>query len=115
MKTTPKSPDEPSRRTFLRTGLLAGIGVATVGVGSLALPGRALAADSGYGDGWRWCFKCEGFFLGANQVVSSCPAGSSHNGSESADYEIRNNVSDNSPQPQGRWRRCIKCEGLFYN
>jgi len=37
---------------------------------------------------WRWCHKCQGLFYGPNEAESHCPAGGTHDGSQSGDYEI---------------------------
>jgi hypothetical protein len=77
----------PDRRKFLRGSVLAGFGLVAVGIGSAALEGRAQAATS-IQTGWAWCSKCQGLFYGPKQSSSVCPAGGTHNGAGSDDYEL---------------------------
>jgi hypothetical protein len=37
-------------------------------------------------NGWRWCHKCQGFFFAGNPSQGVCPAGGSHDASQSAHY-----------------------------
>lgn len=110
---------ELARRTLLRTGLLAGVGLATLGIGSAALTGKAAAstvspATTITEPGWAWCYKCQGLFYKVYQLRSKCPAGGTHNGSESADYELAYNVPPGDTRLQYNWAWCNKCQGFFY-
>ena len=70
--------------------------------------------------GWRWCKKCQSLFFSEGST-SICPAGSQHDGSESAFYvldfissfsETLSLVVDNKSQDGWRW--CKKCQGFFF-
>lgn len=37
-------------------------------------------------NGWRWCHKCQGFFFAGNPSQGVCPAGDSHDASQSGHY-----------------------------
>lgn len=37
---------------------------------------------------WHWCHKCQGLFYGPNQAKSVCPAGETHDGSNSFNYPL---------------------------
>ena len=37
-------------------------------------------------NGWRWCYKCQGFFFAGNPSQGVCPVGGSHDASQSANY-----------------------------
>jgi hypothetical protein len=79
-----------------------------------------------YQGGWRWCHKCQGFFFSGNPSQGVCPAGQSHDSSQSAPYITREGGESappgNSGPPfyynysgqQGGWRWCHKCQGLFF-
>jgi M6 family metalloprotease-like protein len=62
--------------------------------------------------GWRYCSKCQGLSYGPNQPASHCPAGGTHDGSQSGDYSLVVNEA-NSPGEHD-WRWCHKCQGLFF-
>jgi hypothetical protein len=38
---------------------------------------------------WRRCRKCEGFFFSGNLTQGSCPAGGTHDGTNSGKYQLR--------------------------
>ena len=64
---------------------------------------------------WRRCKNCQGLFFGDNQPSSHCPAGpagTTHNGTSSSDFRL---IKDVPTAPgQHAWRRCNKCQGLFF-
>ena len=37
---------------------------------------------------WRWCRKCQGLFFGPYESASHCPAGGTHDGSQSGNYVL---------------------------
>ena len=41
-----------------------------------------------YQEGWRWCHKCEGLFFAGHPSQGRCPAGGSHDASQSGHYAI---------------------------
>lgn len=61
---------------------------------------------------WAWCGKCKGLFYGPNTSSSSCPAGGTHDGTNSYDYFVSHNVSGSGWQTSWAW--CHKCQGMFY-
>jgi hypothetical protein len=63
---------------------------------------------------WRWCSKCQGLFQGAAQATSRCPAGGTHDGSDSANYILARDIPAGVSQQDG-WRQCSKCKGLYYS
>jgi hypothetical protein len=58
---------------------------------------------------WRWCYKCQGMFLGPG-ASGACPAGGTHDPSKSANYTFGDLIG---PWFTGRWARCNRCQGLF--
>ena len=50
-------------------------------------PGEIFVGGS-FQNGWLWCDKCMGTFYGPFQGNSACPAGDTHNGSESRTYDV---------------------------
>lgn len=114
---------EPSRRGVFRSLAAAGAGaLVCTAVPAPAAPvpkakdppkvpnGFTLQAE------WRWCSKCCGLFYTGNESKGVCPKGEAHDASGSGNYVLRVGVdkSDNAEGVQGNWRRCKKCEGLFY-
>jgi hypothetical protein len=74
--------------------------------------------------GWRWCQKCEGLYFAGNVVLhgalplpdeGSCPAGGSHDDSASGKYVMQLGEGSANANPQGGWRWCQKCQGLFFS
>jgi len=61
---------------------------------------------------WRWCKKCQGLAFSLNQP-SVCPAGGSHDHSQSGNYTLPDN--DPSAPGQSEWRWCRKCQGLAFS
>ena len=46
-------------------------------------------SNSGSGQSnWRWCKKCQGLFFAGNNTSGVCPAGGTHDGSNSDDYVL---------------------------
>jgi hypothetical protein len=70
------------------------------------------ATDPGQA-GWRWCLKCQGLFFGLNQAQSVCPAGGTHDGSQSGNYSLRTNQTVIAADAQWRW--CQKCQGNYHS
>lgn len=64
--------------------------------------------------GWRWCKKCEGLWFadGGADRKGQCPAGESHDETDSGDYTLLHN--DRAAAGQRSWRWCHKCEGLWF-
>lgn len=65
--------------------------------------------------GWRWCQKCQGLSFSGNLDQGSCPSGGKHDGSKSAKYLMQFGGDDGNTNPQGGWRWCEKCQGLFWS
>ena len=65
--------------------------------------------------GWRWCKKCQGLFFSGNPDQGSCPSGGKHDGSASAKYLMQFGEGAGNTNPQGGWRWCGKCQGLFFS
>ena len=61
---------------------------------------------------WRWCKKCQGLAFSLSHP-SVCPAGGSHDYSQSGNYALAHN--DPSAQGQSDWRWCRKCQGLAFS
>ena len=64
-----------------------------------------------YQEGWRWSHKCEGLFFAGHPSQGRCPAGGSHDASQSGHYAI---PLEDGVQRQNSWRWCHKCEGFFF-
>jgi hypothetical protein len=64
-------------------------------------------------NGWRWCHKCQGFFFSGNPSQGVCPAGGSHDASQSGHYAAL--FGDGIPGAQDGWRWCKKCQGFFFS
>jgi len=64
-------------------------------------------------NGWRWCHKCQGFFFSGNSSQGVCPAGTSHDASQSGHYAAL--LGDGIPGAQSGWRWCKKCQGFFFS
>jgi hypothetical protein len=64
-------------------------------------------------NGWRWCYKCQGLFFAGNPSQGGCPAGGSHDASQSGRYVLL--WGDGVPGAQDGWRWCQKCQGLFFS
>lgn len=114
---------EPSRRGVFRSLAAAGAGaLACTAVPAQAAPvpkaKEPVKVPNGFclQSEWRWCSKCNGMFFTGNETQGVCPKGDAHDGSTSGKYVLRYGVdkSDNADGVQGNWRRCKKCEGLFY-
>jgi hypothetical protein len=93
------------RRQFVKVAGLAALGV-------IGMPAGASAVENQ--GGWRWCRKCEGMWFadGGEERKGKCPAGGSHNTTDSGSYILVQN-DDNAAGQQG-WRWCKKCEGLWF-
>jgi hypothetical protein len=103
------------RRAALRTGLLAGAGLAGFAVGVLSFPGPA-AATIYRQYGWLWCSKCEGLFYSWNGTAGRCAAGGGHDGSISVPYWLFYSDRDSEPIVgfQLLWVWCGRCQALAY-
>jgi hypothetical protein len=62
---------------------------------------------------WRWCNKCDVLFYSVNQSFSICPAGGQHDSTGSYHYGLNYYTSYPNDEPQGGWRWCTYCQGLF--
>ncbi|MFO0610530.1 MAG: hypothetical protein U0324_45635 [Polyangiales bacterium] len=62
--------------------------------------------------GWRWCKRCHGMFFARATRSGRCPAGDTHDASDSAPYTLA--VDDARAQGQEGWWWCAACEGLFF-
>ncbi|TCO60641.1 hypothetical protein [Actinocrispum wychmicini] len=107
-----------NRRQALRTGLLAGIGVAGVGSGLL---NTAPAASAGVEikdlipqTNWRWCRKCQGHFFGGSGTFGFCPFGNAHDSTGSGDYYLWYSEDPPRSDMQPGWRWCRRCQSLSY-
>jgi hypothetical protein len=65
--------------------------------------------------GWRWCQKCQGSFFSGNPDQGNCPSGGTHDGSASGKYLMQFGEGAENTQPQGGWRWCEKCQGMFFS
>jgi hypothetical protein len=85
-------------------------GLAAIGVAGIPVCARAAEGQSG----WRWCKKCEGLWFadGGDDRKGKCPAGDTHDTTDSGKYVVTQNNDDAAGQ-QG-WRWCKKCEGLWF-
>jgi hypothetical protein len=113
---------EPSRRGVFRSLAAAGAGAlvcAAVPAPAAPVPkakdppklpnGFTLQAE------WRWCSKCGGLFYNGNETKGTCTDGKEHDGGGvSGNYVLRVGSEAGEKNVQGGWRRCKKCEGLFY-
>jgi hypothetical protein len=63
-------------------------------------------------NGWRWCYRCQGLFFAGNPSQGACPAGGSHDASQSGHYAML--FSDAIFGAQNNWRWCQKCQGLYF-
>jgi hypothetical protein len=70
--------------------------------------------DAAGQQGWRWCKKCEGLWFadGGETRKGKCPAGGSHEDTDSGKYTLIHN--DDDAKGQQGWRWCKKCEGLWF-
>ena len=118
----PRTSHRINRRSLLRNGLQAGIGVVMAGAASSLLT-NTVWAESGapaahsVQTNWWWCFKCQGLFFGPDSghvSASHCPAGGTHDLLESSVYELWFSVSPPQIEPQPGWKWCAKCQGLFF-
>src|SRR3954452_19929705 len=62
-------------------------------------------------DNWRFCSKCFGLWFNGNPDNGICPAGGTHDVSQSGNYTLH--ISPDPGQPGWRW--CHKCEGLWFS
>jgi hypothetical protein len=69
------------------------------------------ATDAPGQQGWRWCGKCSGLWMGLNPG-SACHAGGAHSKIGSGSYVVIEST-DQAPGQAG-WRWCQKCQGLWY-
>jgi hypothetical protein len=70
---------------------------------------------SGQQGGWRWCHKCQGVFFAGNASQGVCAADhQAHDANHSGHYAM---IWDDGVNFIGQpdWRRCRKCEGLFFS
>lgn len=113
---------EPSRRSLFTHIAAAGAGAMACAAPAPAAPVPKVkeAPKLPYGftlqSEWRWCSKCQGLFFAGNESKGTCTDGKEHDGGISGKYVLRVAVEKNEADKtvQGNWRRCKKCEGLFY-
>jgi hypothetical protein len=112
--------EEITRRGVLRSGLLAGAGVATVGAASAVLTGTAKAATPEPQSGWGYCIYCATMWWVPGRSNSACvgsnsPNGEHNYGAGNYNYSIYNGPGYNqNTSPQGNWTYCSDCQGLFW-
>ncbi len=94
-----------SRRQALRYG-----GFFIVGV--MSGFGRASASLTVVSSGWRFCNKCQVLF-NTRHDSGSCASGGTHI-AQGHDFFFPLRVPD-TPTVQKNWRRCIKCQAMFFN
>lgn len=109
-----------NRRTFLRGGVLAGIGAATLTLAT----SNAAWADETYTiggqpyacqDGWWYCVNCfTVFHSSAGGHAGVCPAGGSHVNSSALNMYCMMHDGVAQDIIQVGWRWCSKCQGLFW-
>jgi hypothetical protein len=70
---------------------------------------------------WRFCKKCTGLFSTQGRAPEACPAGDIHDGTRSGNYHLIVNDQNAAEtqvvppfQPDGNWRFCRRCMGLFW-
>jgi len=102
-----------SRRTALRGGLLAGVGVATLGATSAVLTGTAKA--SSWQESWAFCTACNSLWWAGSSHTGACPAQSGGHTYGIGDYiyEVLNGITTGTI-PQTNFRFCTWCYGLFW-
>jgi hypothetical protein len=129
------------RRSLLRNGLLAGLGVAVAGAASRGLAGVAqaapartsapasvaaahLASSPAAADvtfnlqrNWWWCRHCDSLFWSTSGTGGVCTAASSlfgpHVNTGSSNYGVPNGNPSQSGVQNG-WRWCNACSDLFW-
>jgi tetratricopeptide (TPR) repeat protein len=80
-----------------------------------ALP-HDTAEDALHQANWRLCQKCHGIFWNGNSPQQGvCPAhGNSHLPDPQVDFVLPHDYPED-PHHQGNWRRCLKCDGMFWD
>jgi hypothetical protein len=66
---------------------------------------------------WGWCDKCQGVWctrIRVNGQGGVCPAGGGHVVSGSPIYSLVRNANPTPPNHEANWRRCGKCQALFF-
>lgn len=77
----------------------------------VAVPALTVPTEPSEGQ-WWYCQKCGGMHQGISPNFGSCPASGVHTNSSSKAYLM---IRDSSTAPgQNNWRRCRKCQGLFF-
>ena len=62
------------------------LGGESAAAGQLPQPSnKPISAQQG---DWRWCHKCEGLFFAGHPSKGVCPAGQSHDASQSGAYKV---------------------------
>jgi hypothetical protein len=113
--------DTVNRRTLLRAGLTAGLGVAALGATVLAAASNQDMELQAFDlqSPWRHCKKCQGLSWGGGLSISRCPAGGKHIQSGSLWYFLRHSEAPPTEPStvilQDQWRHCKNCQGLAYN
>jgi hypothetical protein len=123
MSTTPQQPrgdanSQVSRRLALRTGLLAGAGLAGLATGALSSPRTAAAGWTVIQYSWAWCSDCKSMFYEANGTLGRCAAGGEHYRPFSLFYWhwywTGSGIVEDVDGFQQNWRWCSKCQGMSY-
>jgi hypothetical protein len=78
------------------------------------LPQPSLKPISAQQGDWKWCHNCEGLFFAGHQSQGQCPAGGSHDASQSGHYAVLFDDGVGQENAQNSWRWCHNCEGLFF-
>ena len=81
--------------------------------------GEVRSGDPGGAD-WFWCKLCSGLFYTGNATTGWCPvpAAGEHrydpNGNMYAVAELGGGTGAGAGAAQANWKRCNRCQGLFY-
>ena len=61
---------------------------------------------------WRWCDKCQALVYAGNPDPGACPAGGTHETSQSYNYFLGSGNADITHQASWAW--CAKCQGMVF-
>lgn len=98
-----------SRRRFL---ILSGVSI----LGAVA-PLSEVSASIEAQRNWRFCHKCNVLFFDGDRNKGRCPAptGGAHEAIKTAFNFSLALCCEETPKKQKKWRRCLKCQALFFN
>jgi hypothetical protein len=99
-----------TRRNFLKSMKIAGLGAVGLSATSLLYP--TLAQTVNRQDKWRWCNKCQVLHFAGGNSLGACAAGGLHNFEGSSNYSLILNTAN--LRGQYGWRWCNKCQELFF-